>query len=195
MIIPVCSTSSLHWGEQMIRAFWIGILPGMICIYFNYSRALRQKLKKAEALNQKLQSKVSYYEHGWLQLAGENNAEVLNISTDDLILIQSYDNYAKIITSNGDGVTSQLIRSSLKNIQSQITFPFIIRCHRSYIINLSRIEQVKGNARDFRVKLRGHQEWLPISREAYRKLNALFEEFNPQANIPISFSFDRGSSQ
>ncbi|MCR9251006.1 MAG: LytTR family transcriptional regulator DNA-binding domain-containing protein [bacterium] len=195
MVIPVCGTTSLHWGEQMLRAFWIGILPGMVCIYFNYNRALKLKLKKSQSLNQKLQSKVSYYEHGWIKLMGENNSEVLNLNTNELILIQSYDNYAKVITHRDDEISIHILRSSLKNLQSQIDTQFIIRGHRSYIINLSKIDQVKGNARDFRVKLKGYKDWIPISREAYKTMNALFEDFNPKANIPISFSFGRSSSR
>ena len=187
-LVPTGVISGLYWGEHMLNALLLAIVPGSICIYFNYSRALRRKLKKAQELNDKLQAKISYYEHGKLKLVPENSSEVVNLSTDALLLIQSYDNYAKIVFDTGE---SQLLRSSLKHLESQIDYPFIVRCHRSYIINLAKVKDVAGNARDFKVKLEHYEEWIPVSREAYRKIVALFDEYAPKSSTPVSFSFDR----
>ena len=194
-IIPICASSSGLWAEQLMRAFLIGLLPGTFCIYFNYSRALKRKLKKARSLNASLQEKIAYYEHGRLTLKGESNAETVSLSTDQLLLIQSYDNYAKLISDSSEKSSGQLIRSSLKHLESQIHFPFIVRCHRSFIINLAKVEDVEGNARDFKIKIKNHPEWIPVSREAYRKITSLFEEYAPQTNVPISFASDKSSTQ
>lgn len=194
-IVPVCSTPSIHFKEQLLRVFLIGLLPGMICIYFNYSRALKSKLKKAQKLNEKLQAKVSYYEHGELKLVSENNSEVVNLSTSDLILIQSYDNYAKIVIGDDSKTSYKLIRSSLKHLEPQIEYQFIVRCHRSFIVNLAKVKTVAGNARDFRVKLENYQDWIPVSREAYRKIAILFEEYSPKPGSFISYSSDESKSR
>ncbi len=192
-VVPVCSSSSIHWMEQLSRAFLIGLIPGMTCIYFNYSHALKTKLKKANDLNQKLQSRISYYEHGKLNLVADNDSDVINLSTDNLVLIQAYDNYAKIILDKSGKISNHLIRSSLKLLETQISYPFIVRCHRSFIINLAKLEAVEGNARDFKLKLQNYNEWVPVSREAYKNITALFKDYAPKT--PVSFSFDKSSTQ
>lgn len=194
-MVPVCASTYINWEEQLLRAFLIGLLPGMICIYFNYNRSLGRKLKKAQTLNIKLQEKISYYEHGKLTLFSENKTEAVNMTTDNLILIQSYDNYSKIIWQDHEKIDSQLIRSSLKHVEQQIEYPFILRCHRSFIINLAKVDQVIGNARDFKLKLKNYDEWIPVSREAYKKINGLFKKFTPQTNTPVAFSLDKESTQ
>ncbi len=195
ILVPVCVSSSIEWAEQLLRAFLIGLIPGIICIYFNYSRALKRKLKKAERLNSDLKAKVSYYEHGKLNLIGENNIETISLSTDSLLMIQSQDNYSKVMFDNDGKNDSKLIRSSLKQLEDQIDYPFIVRCHRSFIVNLAKVEEVSGNARDFKVKLKNYPEWIPISREAYKNITSLFAEFRPKTGSAISFSFDRGNTQ
>ena len=193
-IVPVCASSSIYWTEQLLRSLLIGLVPGITCIYFNYNYALKRKLKKAESLNEKLLEKVSYYEHGKLKLTGENNTEILCLSTDDLVLVQSYDNYSKILLDRNGKQSTQLIRSSLKQLQSQINYSFIVRCHRSFIINLAKVENISGNARDFKVKLQNHPEWIPVSRQAYKNIVTLLEDFTPTSKQSILLSAEKSDT-
>lgn len=195
MIVPVCSTSSMEWAEQLTKAFLIGLLPGSFCIYFNYSRALKKKLRKALNLNKELQVRIAYYENGTLKLIGENNAEVVSLNTDKLLFIKSEDNYAEIVLEPSENGGIQLIRSSLKQLDKQIDYPFIVRCHRSFIVNLAKVEAVEGNARNFKIKLVNHNDWIPVSREAYRKFTALLDQFIPQTNQAISYTSDTRNIQ
>ncbi len=188
-LVPVCGPSSIVWTEQILNALLIGLIPITSCIYFNYSYMLKRKLVKAEELNAVLQERISYHEHGQLNLEGANNSERVSLSTDRLILIQSQDNYSKIVLEKGGVVESKLIRSSLRDIENQIDYSFIVKCHRSYIVNLSRVEKVSGNARDFKVKLSNYPDWIPVSRDAYKKIAALFMEYPPKTDAAISFSF------
>jgi hypothetical protein len=178
-IIPVCNVSSIHWGQQFMMAFLIGIFPGSFCIYFNYSRALKRKLSKANILNNFLQSKVAFYEEGILTLSDENESEKVKVSTQHLLFIQAQDNYSKIVWIQNSKLNSVLLRSTLKNIEKQIPYPFITRCYRSFIVNLARISKVQGNAREYKLLLDGYDETIPVSRESYKKIFRLFDDFTP----------------
>ena len=149
--MPLCPVESIDWGRTVTNILLISIFPISGCIYFNYSWALKRKLRKAQILNEKLGSKIALYESRILTLIGENQKEVIKIETDSLILIQSYDNYSKIVMEDQGQLKTEIIRSSLKNLASQIKLPFILRCHRSFIVNLAKIKEVKGNARDYRM--------------------------------------------
>jgi LytTr DNA-binding domain len=178
-IIPVCNVSSIHWGQQFMMAFLIGIFPGSSCIYFNYSQAQKRKLSKANILNNFLQSKVVFYEEGILTLSDENESEKVKVSTQDLLFIQAQDNYSKIVWIQNSKLNSVLLRSTLKNIEKQIPYPFITRCYRSFIVNLARISKVQGNAREYKLLLDGYDDTIPVSRESYKKIFRLFDDFTP----------------
>lgn len=188
-LVPACGSSSIVWTEQILNALLIGLIPITICIYFNYSYMLRRKLVQAEKLNAILKEKISYHEHGQLNLTGANNSDKVSLITDNLLLIQSEDNYSKLILDVAGNIEKKLIRSSLKHIEDQIEYPFIVKCHRSFIINLARVEDVSGNARDFKVKLKNYPDWIPVSRDAYKQIAALFIEYPPKTDAAISFSY------
>lgn len=178
-IIPVCNVSSIQWGQQFMIAFLVGVFPGSFCIYFNYSRALKRKLSKASILNNFLQSKVAFYEEGMLTLSDENESEKVKVSTQHLLFIQAQDNYSKIVWIQNSKLNSVLLRSTLKNIEKQIPYPFITRCNRSFIVNLAKISKVQGNAREYKLVLDGYDDTIPVSRESYKEIFKLFDDFTP----------------
>jgi DNA-binding LytR/AlgR family response regulator len=95
------------------------------------------------------------------------------LKPEELLFIESADNYSNIVFYRNNKVNKQLLRGSLKRIESQITFPFIVRCHRSYIVNLKMINHIKGNAQGYRIDFKVElKDTIPVSRN-YSK--ALFE--------------------
>jgi DNA-binding LytR/AlgR family response regulator len=109
-----------------------------------------------------------------LVLMAENEKDKLDLNPNNLFYIESSDNYSTVIFLNDDHkVSKKLLRGSLKRIESQITFPFIVRCHRSYIVNLKQINHIKGNAQGYRIEFKSElNDAIPVSR-SYSK--ALFE--------------------
>ncbi len=169
-IVPFCEVSSIQWGQQFFSALLIGILPGSFCIYFNYSRALRRKLKRSEKLNKVLKKRLNSYESETVTLKGESKLDIIRFSSDSLLYIQSQDNYSKVLWLNDGEVKSVLIRSSLKSIEDQISLPDVVRCHRSYIINLRRVVSIRGNAREYRLLLDTNDITIPVSRDSYKSV-------------------------
>lgn len=111
---------------------------------------------------------------GHLSLVGENNTERIEVPLDQLLYIQSQDNYSSIACAARAGVKHLLLRSSLKRLEQQIDIPFVIRCHRSFIVNLSKVQSVEGNARGYRLSLESGEEAIPVSRESGKEvLNTL----------------------
>jgi DNA-binding LytR/AlgR family response regulator len=80
-------------------------------------------------------------------LYSENNKERIQISTKNILFIQSSDNYTTIVSDKKGEHQSTLLHSSLTRLEKQIQHPYIIRCHRSFIIDLSKVKSIKGNAR------------------------------------------------
>lgn len=107
-----------------------------------------------------------------LMLRAENEKDTLNI--DDLLFIESADNYCSVVFLEEGKERKELIRSSLTRLEAQITEKGITRCHRSFIVNLGRVKVVKGNAQGYKLHLEGTGEIIPVSRKYAFLIGAIY---------------------
>ena len=69
-----------------------------------------------------------------------NRAEKLALASGELILVKSAENYVEIQYLAGGTITKKLLRATFKSIEDQLKpFSQMIRCHRSYIINMDHV--------------------------------------------------------
>ncbi len=86
----------------------------------------------------------------------KSDKEFYKVEVADILFLKSDDNYVKIITSDKQHMQS----GSLQSWTEQLPDGFI-RVHKSYMVNLSKVDKVAGN----RVYINPHE--IPIGR-AYR---------------------------
>lgn len=171
----------------LAATFLLAVFPITANVALKYNRfvALNQKdaeLMEAEVLDFQQRTDVgnpividSQETQGdkLLVLIAENDKDKLELMLEELLFIESADNYSNIVFYRNDKINKQLLRGSLKRLESQIKVPFIVRCHRSYIVNLKLINHIKGNAQGYRIEFKANlSETIPVSRN-YSK--ALFE--------------------
>lgn len=83
-----------------------------------------------------------------IEIQGMGNYESLRLLLNDLICIQSSDNYVEITYKEDGELKKQLIRNKLADVES--ARPELIRTHRSFLINPYHFKQWKtGNRRVF----------------------------------------------
>jgi hypothetical protein len=188
--------SHLNFQELVLTlaaTFLLGIFPIAANVLLKYNRFVTLNQKEAELM----EAEVIEFQHRLIDsellpledvkleteeipaietlvLIAENEKDKLVLNPNNLFYIESADNYSTVIFLNDDHkVSKKLLRGSLKRIESQIKFPFIVRCHRSYIVNLKQINHIKGNARGYRIEFKSElNDTIPVSR-SYSK--ALFE--------------------
>jgi DNA-binding LytR/AlgR family response regulator len=108
-------------------------------------------------------------------LRSDNDRETLEVDPEDILFIESEGNYVEVtfIGENND-IERALLRSSLKRVVKQLRgFPFLFKCHRSYIVNVKRIKRTNGNAQGYKLHLEGADKEIPVSRSYLKK----FKEF------------------
>ena len=107
----------------------------------------KYKNKKTEALK--------------IEIKGEGNYEGLRIFFNDIISIQSSDNYIEVFYVSGNELKKNLIRNKLSVIAEE--FPELLRTHRSYLINPYHFLQWKtANSKLFIILF--HHIEVPVSR-------------------------------
>jgi DNA-binding LytR/AlgR family response regulator len=95
-----------------------------------------------------------------IKIKGDGNYEGLRLFFNDIICIQSSDNYVEVFYSSGNELKKSLIRNKLSFVADEFTE--LLRTHRSYLINPYHFLQWKTEKGRIFVLLFHHIE-VPVS--------------------------------
>ncbi|WP_435414940.1 LytTR family DNA-binding domain-containing protein [Polaribacter aestuariivivens] len=105
-----------------------------------------------------------------IEIKGEGNYEGLRLFLNDVICIQSSDNYIEVFYVSGTELKKTLIRNKLSSIADE--FPEFLRTHRSYLINPFHFLQWKtANSKLFAIVT--HHIEVPVSRTYQNDVKAV----------------------
>lgn len=136
---------------------------GYFLMLFEYTLVMVFPLSFSILLSPKIEQLWKAEENNIILFESENGKHKLQIKTDNLLYIKSEDNYVEIFYVSDQKVKCELQRNTLKNIEQQYAkSPFLERCHRSYIINPSKINQVIKSNRQIQLDL-GFSKTVPVS--------------------------------
>jgi hypothetical protein len=173
------ATHNLLW--MLLATSLIGIFPTTGTVLAAYIRQLRKYRDSAPTLLQPASPALpivgSSSERAAptpaapnvLTLIADNEKDRLTLTPADLLYIESSDNYCTVVYEKAGKTTKVLLRSSLGRLESQVADAGrpnrIIRCHRSFVVNLDRVERVTGNAQGYKLHLAGDQTVVPVARK------------------------------
>lgn len=100
-----------------------------------------------------------------LTFKADNLKDHFTLPLKFIVYIESEDNYVAIYHLKNDVLIKTLLRKSLKSIQQEGHHKALIRCHRSFIINLMHLQQVYGNRNKLSVFLGPVKDSIPVSRQ------------------------------
>ncbi len=151
-----------------IAMFFIVILVGLVPISFGVMSNYIYQLKKYNQTivvqpNETVKQEEKTITH--IKLTAENEKDILELSSDNLFFIESSDNYSTVFYQKDNTLQKELLRSSLTRLEGQINLPNIVRCHRSYIVNLNKVEKVTGNAQGYKLHLKSLDLTVPVARK------------------------------
>ena len=153
----------------------IGPFPIVLFVMWNRNLQLSHNLQEAVAMNARLAERVqaeavseprSAAARGEVLLEG-GTRESLALDPARLLYAESEGNYVRLrYLDAGSGKTAvKLLRLTLKQAEDAfLDYPYIIRCHRAYLVNLHQVAQVSGNAQGYRLHLEGCGTEVPVSR-------------------------------
>jgi hypothetical protein len=147
----------------------MSIIPfAIIILYFNY-----RKSQKAYQLLE-LQPKLALNEK-YINLRSLNGKEQLTITLADLLFIEAQDNYVSVHYLEKEIVKRQLLRATMKDVEANLNNDFIIRCHRSFIVNINNVEKVTRDSHQMKLFLASLSESIPVSRSYIPILETLLD--------------------
>jgi len=174
--------SGLDWSGIILVTFLIGLFPVTGLVLINYIAQLRKYSREAAELPVHPVEPSSVHQENetlatpgvWaddrVKFVADNEKDTLTIQPSDLLYVESSDNYSTVVYLKNGQPAKPLLRSSLSRLEGQIAeLPnlrtHIVRCHRSYIVNLNRVERVTGNAQGYKLHLLGGQFVVPVARK------------------------------
>jgi len=118
-----------------------------------------------------------------VKLHEEGSGKPFECPAAALLAIEAADNYVKLHldTEAADVVEkpfrkTELLRLPLSAAEEALSSrPAFFRCHRSWLVNLDRLENVEGNARGYRLHLEGMKGSVPVSRSRIPDFQAAME--------------------
>lgn len=150
-----------------------GIIPLVIVTLLAKNNLLKQNLSDALEANKKLKEirelKEKTQEHEKATIHTDTT-ETFNFSLTDLAFIVARDNYSEVFWNENNRISKKLLRVTLKNIESQLTNQFIVRCHRSYLVNIKAISSITGNTNGYKLQIRNSEIEIPVSRSKGKEI-------------------------
>jgi len=155
---------------SFLSVLLIGLIPitFMVIIYQNI--LLKKHIKNANSINQNLSSEKKQ-ETNIIKIYSSNKKNLINISSSKLIAIEANGNYINVYFENEGKLNREIIRNTLKITEKEIkTYSNFVRCHKSYIVNLSKLKKVSGNAQGYRLVFNLLGFDVPVSRNLSKQI-------------------------
>jgi hypothetical protein len=166
-----------------LRTIGVGILPVTIHIVIVHNYLLSKILKSAGEMNDQIAVPILPSQTDEkICFSSENEKDKIEVSVSELYFIESFGNYIKIFYGNNGTIKKSVLRCSLKRVETLISTPDIVKCHRAYLVNVRKVSHVKGNSQGYRLCLGQHEMEIPLARNFSKGIRALIESVHSRSN-------------
>jgi len=173
--IPLLST-------YLLITFLVGIIPMALIAIIIQNRSLNQNLHDAREMNNHLLESLQKTHQplpreSTLVLLSGNTKDEIELYPEDILYIEASGNYVHIHYKTGtDTIKQKQLRATIGQMENELeAFPFIIKCHRAFLVNTSYIVNVEGNSQGFLLSLRHTKNLVPVSRTYTKHLRNVVE--------------------
>lgn len=158
---------TLKWYMNNFRQDLAIIL--FIALYWAFltkSRMNEYKIQQLLALNEAIEKTDAVTEDkaDAIEITGESK-ESLTVSPSDILYIESVANYLSIWYFQDSELKQKRIRNTLKSVEETLSsYPFMLHCHRAFLVNTRFITHVEGNAAGCQLQMFSIDRTIPVSK-------------------------------
>ncbi|PWJ41957.1 LytR/AlgR family response regulator transcription factor [Sediminitomix flava] len=169
-----------NWTELLWSAYTLLLFEYTLIMIFPISLSFIFKID-----NEK--TKDSTPLDDYISFESDNGKDIFSLKTEQLLYIQSADNYVEIHYLSEKEHKQTLLRSSLKKIEEKYALHFT-RIHRSFLINPQNIQNIIKNTKGVTIDL-GFGIQVPVSKSYQKKLDSFLphsSSYKNSNNKPVS---------
>jgi len=164
--ISLTTLSLTSYARVQLKTFVFGFLPALLLASLIEVRYLRRSRPSTDLSHDRFDQ--------WHIPARAVDPIRLNgfqFEAHELLYIASDQNYVFIYYTRNGKNDRKHCRITLKAIEAMLKqHPTILRCHRSFIINTSKVIKSHGNSENLTVALKGCNDKIPVSRNYFHRL-------------------------
>jgi hypothetical protein len=159
--------------DMVITLVFTAVIPITALIIVNYNKMIRSHLKLADDMNNKLKEHKSIQEK-IVYFNSDYQKDSLAIKISALLFIRSANNYIEVFWKEAEAAKNQMVRTSLLNAEGLLKeYKFILKCHRSYLININHIDKIEGNSQGYKLYFENVNFPIPVSKNSISRLQGL----------------------
>lgn len=99
-----------------------------------------------------------------IELSGKTKDHI-RLVPEDILYVKASGNYVDIYYLKEEEKVHKLLRISMNTLSDSLCdFPYIIRCHRAFMVNIKKIEKIQGNLKGYQMKLKNTETKIPVSK-------------------------------
>ncbi len=133
LLTDTTKTITELFKNSFVKTFLIVFIPYALCyIYFIW----QENLRELSTLRKQIERDETVLQKAYVQILDEKGEMRLSIRRENLVVIESADNYVCIYYLNGDKIKKSMVRNTLSRVAEHLNGSRIVRCHRSYMINI-----------------------------------------------------------
>ncbi len=154
------------WTTNLLFYILVMLIP--YSLYLIYI-AVTDRFKELKSAQEKKQTSTNEVRE--FTITDETSKTHLTLNENNLLYIQSANNYLEIHYLKEGVPNNQLIRNSIKAIETIFAGSKIIRCHRSFMVNTSQIELAKKAGSSYQLQLKKLENiQIPVSKSYQSEL-------------------------
>ncbi|WP_158799015.1 LytTR family DNA-binding domain-containing protein [Pedobacter sp. L105] len=99
------------------------------------------------------------------------------LQVDDLLFARAEGNYVIIYIFKDGRLQNELKRISLKHLETQVAaYPYLLRCHRAYLLNIKRVAKLAGNSQGYSISFEETEDKVPVSRTYLNRFDQIYNQ-------------------
>lgn len=156
----------LGFETYVEHGYWFlgnSLIPIMIFI-FPFYLYFRNKIGRQQSIESG--DKITF--------TGLNREEKIVLLKSEVLFVKSSENYVEIFYRKEGSLVHLTFRNTLREINKQA--PFLKRCHRSYLVNLSKVKDVSGNSHNASLEFNFGKISVPLSYKYYKQINSILHD-------------------
>ena len=172
--------TQLQWLDVLtfiVITFVMSFIPVSFTVLLKQNWLLKNTLSRLETLPNSTDTNNSIKAEdppSLITIKGNTN-EGITLTLNDLLFIKAQQNYTEIVFIKDSKIKTMLMRSTLSNLLSQLP-PTIVKCHRSYLVNLQNILSISGNAQGYQLKV-FDKIVVPVSRGFIKDFDIVWKHY------------------
>lgn len=105
-----------------------------------------------------------------IEISGINKGEKITLKKEELLFIKASENYVEICYAKNNVIQYKTFRNTLTAMSQQA--PFLYKSHRSYLVNILAIKNIKGNSQNAKIEFHHEGLDIPLSKSYYKTLKS-----------------------